>query len=166
MPRAYSQPFFRFPIREAGWSLAVGRASRSSMNHSCCLAHSCLGASGSGRCGAWAKWRGHMAAPDVLLLYMHSSSKTTSPATRESRPSGRQPDSSSPCSPVNYWKAVFRGGKKINKETRAIFRRQPRAALAECAAVRFWAAQPRDVNSSKWKSLIQKASADSSKRRF
>lgn len=36
-----------------------------------------------------AKWRGHMAAPDVSLLYMHSSSKTTSTATRESLPSGR-----------------------------------------------------------------------------
>lgn len=34
-----------------------------------------------------AKWRGHMAAPDVLLLYMHSSSKTTSSATLESMPS-------------------------------------------------------------------------------
>lgn len=49
-----------------------------------------------------------MAAPDVLLLYMHSSSKTTNLATRESQPSGRQPDSGSPCSPLIYWKA--RGG--------------------------------------------------------
>lgn len=142
------------------------------MNHSCCLAHSCLGASGSGRCGVWAKWRSHMAAPDVLLLYMHSSSKTTNLATRESQPSGRQPDSGSPCSPLIYWKARRRGGRgggalgKSSQGTRAIFRRWPHVALAESAAFRFWAAQPKDVNSSKWKSLIQKASADSSKRRF
>lgn len=35
---------------QSGWQVSgVSHASQFSMNHSCCLAHSCLGASGSGR---------------------------------------------------------------------------------------------------------------------
>lgn len=70
------------------------------MHHSLDLAHICVDAAGSGRrvCGcvcvhvcvsrcevllqgALDKWRCHMVRPDVLVSYVHSSSKTTTGAT-------------------------------------------------------------------------------------
>lgn len=43
-------PFFFSIPNQSSWQVSgVSRASQCSMNHSCCLAHSCLGASGLGR---------------------------------------------------------------------------------------------------------------------
>lgn len=53
-----------------------------------------------------------MAAPDVLLLYMHSSSKTTTRATPGSLPSGGEPNYSFPASLPSHCGGKF-GRKAI-----------------------------------------------------
>ncbi|GAA6093553.1 uncharacterized [Tachysurus ichikawai] len=50
-----------------------------------------------------AKWRGHMAAPDVQLLYMHSSSKTTSHATLSPSHLGQSLPAASCQPPSSLW---------------------------------------------------------------
>lgn len=74
------------------------------------------------------------------------------------------PDNSFPCSPVNYWKAALKGrelfwGTTLMPHSASEDRRLGLLTF-------FWANKLRNVNLSKWKSLIQKASADSSKRYF
>lgn len=88
------------------WQASVRSVRLSSMNHSCCLAHSCLVhlvRGGKGR----AKWRGHMAAPDVLLLYCraHQKQQVLPPWSRRHLGGSRQQLLSLPKPSV--WTALF-----------------------------------------------------------
>lgn len=96
------------------------------MHHSLDLVHICLHAAGSGRCvslcvcvlvyqcedlfqGALDKWRCHMVRPDVLVSYVHSSSKTTTGATIGPLLSGKasQPICFLPARPSAFWVWLF-----------------------------------------------------------
>lgn len=82
-------------------------ASRSSMNHSCCLAHSCLGASGSGRYGVGQMERPHGSSRCFAFVYAQLIKNNKQCHPRVSAIWGR-PDNSFLRSLVNYLRALLK----------------------------------------------------------
>lgn len=82
-------------------------ASHSSMNHSCCLAHSCLGASGTGRYGVGQMERPHGSSRCFAFVYAQliKNNKHCHPGVYAI--CGR-PDNSFLHSPVNYWRTLLK----------------------------------------------------------
>lgn len=82
-------------------------ASHSSMNHSCCLAHSCLGASGSGRYGVGQMERPHGGSRCFAFVYAQLIKNNKQCHPRVSA-IWETPDNSFSCSLVNYWRALLK----------------------------------------------------------
>ncbi len=82
-------------------------ASHSSMNHSCCLAHSCLGASGSGRYGVGQMERPHGGSRCFAFVYAQLIKNNKQCHPRVSA-IWETPDNSFSRSLVNYWRALLK----------------------------------------------------------
>lgn len=105
MSRAYSQLFQI--SNQSGWQVSgVSCASYSSMNHSCCLAHSCLGASGSGRYGVGQMERPHGGSRCFAFVYAQliKNNKQCHPSISAI---WETPDNSFTCPVVNYQRALL-----------------------------------------------------------
>lgn len=106
MSAAYS---WLFQIsNQSGWQVSgVSCASHHSMNHSCCLAHSCLGASGSGRYGVGQMERPHGSSRCFAFVYAQliKNNKRCHPRVGAI---WETPDNSFSCSLLNYWKALLK----------------------------------------------------------
>lgn len=76
--------------RERVSERVYGCMSLSPMNDSCCLAHSCLGASGSGRCGAGQMEGPHGSSRCSAFVYAQLI-KNNKPCHPEPQPSGAEP---------------------------------------------------------------------------
>lgn len=106
MSCAYSELFLI--SNQSSWQVSgVSRASHSSMNHSCCLAHSCSGASGSGRYGVGQMERPHGRSRCFAFVYAELIKNNKHRHPRVSA-IWEIPDNSFSCSLVNYWKALLK----------------------------------------------------------
>lgn len=106
MSRAYSQLFQI--SNQSGWQVSgVSCASHSSMNHSCCLAHSCLGASGSGRYAVGQMERPHGGSRCFAFVYAQLIKNNKQCHPRVSA-IWETPDNSFSCPLVNYWRALLK----------------------------------------------------------
>lgn len=106
MSRAYSQLFHI--SNQSCWQVSgVSCASHSSMNHSCCLAHSCLGASGTERYGVGQMERPHGGSRCFAFVYAQliKNNKRCHPRVSAI---WETPDNSFSCSPVNYLRALLK----------------------------------------------------------
>lgn len=105
MSSAYSQLFHI--SNQSGWQVSgVSCASHSSMNHSCCLAHSCLGASGSGRYGVGQMERPHGSSRCFAFVYAQliKNNKRCHPRVSAI---WETPDNSFSCSPAELLDGSF-----------------------------------------------------------